>query len=81
MQPGMCTFDDPTDFSKPTAVRMATSRDAGGNTAPMKNAPVFVVVVTPIGVDAAGAAQRSPTYAANWHVGLNQRDELGFASD
>jgi hypothetical protein len=48
MQPRMSTFDDPTDFSKATAVRVTTPRDAGGDVALVKDAPVFVVVVTTV---------------------------------
>lgn len=46
MQPSMSTFDDPTDFSKATAVRVTAPRDVGGDVARVKNASVFVVVVT-----------------------------------
>ncbi|MGF6961085.1 hypothetical protein QFZ97_007041 [Paraburkholderia youngii] len=77
MQPGMRTLDNPTDFPKATAVRVATSRDASGNTAFVKSASVFVVVVTPVGVDAARTTQRPPAPAADRHDGLNQRNELG----
>ncbi|MGF6875812.1 hypothetical protein OKW35_005284 [Paraburkholderia sp. MM5477-R1] len=77
MQPGMCTFDNPTDFPKATAVRVATPRDAGGNTALVKSASVFVVVVTSVGVDAARTAQWPPAPATDRHDGLNQRNELG----
>ncbi len=66
-----------TDLSKATAVGEAASRDAGGNAALVKNASVFVVVITPVSVDAAGTAQRPPTHAANRYDGLNQRNNLG----
>ncbi len=43
MQPSMRTFDDPTDFSKAIAVRVTTPRNAGGDIAFVKDAPVFAL--------------------------------------
>lgn len=77
MQPGMSTFDDPTDFSKATTVRVTAPRDAGGDVALVKDASVFIVVVTTVGVDAARTAQRPSTHAADRHDGLDQRNQLG----
>lgn len=77
MQPRMSTFDDPTDFSKATAVRVTAPRDAGGDVALDKDAPVFVVVVTTVGVDAGRTAQRPSTHATDRHDGLDQRNQLG----
>lgn len=67
-------YEYPTDISKATAVSVTTPCNAVG-TVRMKNAPVFVVVITPVGVDAAKTAQRPPTHAANRHDGLDQRNE------
>ncbi|ALX43627.1 transposase [Burkholderia humptydooensis] len=77
MQPSMSTFDDPTDFSKATTVRLTAPRDAGGDVALVKDASVFVVVVTTVGVDAGRTAQRPSTHAADRHNGLDQRNQLG----
>ncbi|MGF6265292.1 hypothetical protein OKW49_006285 [Paraburkholderia youngii] len=77
MQPGMRTLDNPTDFPKATALRVATPRDASRNTALVKSSSVFVVVVTPVGIDTARTAQRPPAPAADRHDGLNQRNKLG----
>lgn len=76
MQPSMSTFNDPTDFSEATTVRVAAPCNAGWDVALVKDAPVFVVVVTTIGVDSSRTAQRPPTRAANRHDGVNQRNEL-----
>ncbi len=43
----------------------------------MKDASVFVVVVTAVGVDAGRTAQRPSTHAADRHDGLDQRNRLG----
>ncbi len=51
MQPGMRTFDDPTDFSKAATVRLAAPRDTGWDVARMKDASVFVMYVTTVDVD------------------------------
>lgn len=72
-----CTFDDPADFSKATTVRVTAPRDAGGDVALVKDASVFIVVVTTVGVDAARTAQRPSTHAADRHDGLDQRNQLG----
>ncbi len=77
MQPGMSTFDDPTDFSKATTVRVTAPRDVGGDVALVKDASIFIVVVTTVGVDAARTAQRPSTHAADRHDGLDQRNQLG----
>ncbi|MEM5438220.1 hypothetical protein AABE10_23510 [Paraburkholderia diazotrophica] len=45
----MCTFDNPTDFSKAATVRMAAPRNAGGDVALVQDASVFRVVVRNFG--------------------------------
>ncbi len=77
MQPGVSTFDDPTDFSKATTVRVAAPRNDGWDVAFVKDASAFVVVVTAVGVDAARTAQRSSTHAADRCDCLDQRNQLG----
>jgi hypothetical protein len=44
MQLGMCTFDDPTNFSNATTVRVTAPRDSGGDVARVKGAPVLVMI-------------------------------------
>lgn len=73
----MSTFDDPTDFSKATTVRVTAPRDAGGDVALVKDASVFIVVVTTVGVDAARTAQRVSTHTTDPHDGLDLRNQLG----
>ncbi len=76
MQPSMSTFDERTDFSKAITVRVTTPRDAGGDVALVKDASVFLLVVTTVGVDAGRTAHRPTTHAADRHDGLDQRNEL-----
>lgn len=77
MQPGMCTFDDPTDFPEAATVRVTAPRDAGGDVARVKDASVLVMIVTTIGVDTPRTTQRPAPHAANRYDGLDQWSQLG----
>lgn len=65
MQPGMGTFDDPTDFSKAATVRVIAARDAGGDVTHVKDASVLVMIETTVSVDTARATQRGNPPAFN----------------
>ncbi len=60
VQPGIGAFDDPTYLAKTAAVRFTASGNRCGNPGSMQRPAIFVVVVSPIGIDPARLAQGRP---------------------
>lgn len=76
VQPGIGTFDDPSYFPKTAAVRFAASGNRCGNSGSVQRPAIFVVVVSPIGIDPARLSQGTTTQTANRWDGVDQWQQL-----
>lgn len=82
MQPSVCVLNDPTDLSKTAAVRFPASGDSGNDAEFVQDAPVLVVIVTTIRVDALGVAQWSTANSLDrqdgvWSLVVHDRWDSG----
>lgn len=76
VQPGIGAFDDPTYFPRTAAVRFTASGNRCGNPGSVQRPAIFVVVVSPIGIDPARLAQGATTQTANRWDGVDQWQQL-----
>lgn len=76
VHPGMRALNDPSNLSKAAAVWLSTSGNAGGNTSLVQDAPVLVVIVASIRIDAFGPAQWPTANAFDRRDRLDQGDQL-----
>ncbi|EDT37859.1 hypothetical protein BamMEX5DRAFT_6360 [Burkholderia ambifaria MEX-5] len=76
VHPGMRALNDPSNLPKTAAVWLSTSGNAGGNASLVQDAPVLVVIVASIRIDAFGPAQWPTANAFDRRDRLDQGDQL-----
>ncbi len=76
VHPGMRALHDPSNLPKPAAVWLSASSNAGGNASLVQDAPVLVVIVASIRIDAFGPAQWPTANAFDRRDRLDQGDQL-----
>ncbi|AJY27433.1 hypothetical protein BTM_1852 [Burkholderia thailandensis 34] len=76
MHPGMRALNDPSNLPKAAAVWLSASGNAGGNASLVQDAPVLVVIVASIRIDAFGPAQWPTANAFDRRDRLDQGDQL-----
>ena len=76
MKPRDGSLGDPACLTQTAAVRLATSRDFGGNAGCMQRAAIFVVVVASVALNDTGLRKRPAALASDGWNSLDQRLEL-----
>ncbi|AIO94739.1 hypothetical protein DP50_2212 [Burkholderia pseudomallei 576] len=76
VHPRMRALNDPSNLPKAAAVWLSASGNAGGNASLVQDAPILVVIVASIRVDAFGPAQWPTANAFDRHDRLDQGDQL-----
>lgn len=77
VQPTDRPFDDPTGFAQAAPMQRIAPRNQSTNTLRMEWATIFVVVVSAVGLNDSGFAQRTSRQAADGRNRGHQRQQLG----